>query len=199
MTHRSDSRLREALVRRDEIHRGAYLVFRRDVVADADGGEHVREVVVHPGGVCVLALLPDERLLFVRQYRHAVGEVLLEIPAGTLDRGADGEREDPAAAAARELAEETGYRAGRWRELGSFFTAPGFATEEMFIYLAWQLEPVEDYAGPAPDERLELATLSLDDALALAKSGGVRDAKTIVGLYLADELRRAGELPATAS
>jgi len=163
----------ERLLFREVLAEGRLLTFRLDTVADADGEERRREVVVHPGGVAVL------------QYRHAVERICLEIPAGTLDRGPDGEREDPATAAQRELAEETGHRAREWRPLGRFFTAPGFATEEMHLYLATGLEPAEAGVGPDAGEHLELDSLPLDEALALAVAGEIEDAKTLVGLLLA--------------
>src|SRR5207247_6195183 len=97
-----------------------------------------------PGGVCVAPIAPDDRVLLVRQWRHAAGHALLEIPAGTLDREPDGSTEDHAGAAARELEEETGSRAGSWRYLGAFYTAPGFTSELMHLYLATNLVPVHE-------------------------------------------------------
>jgi ADP-ribose pyrophosphatase len=175
----------ERLLFREVLAEGRLLTFRLDTVADADGEERRREVVVHPGGVGIVALTADRRVLLVRQYRHAVERICLEIPAGTLDRGPDGEREDPATAAQRELAEETGHRAREWRPLGRFFTAPGFATEEMHLYLATGLEPAEAGVGPDAGEHLELDSLPLEEALALAVAGEIEDAKTLVGLLLA--------------
>jgi len=189
-----DEELRETLLESEILHSGSYISLRRDVVRDGGGQRRQREVVIHPGAVAILALLDDGRLLLVRQYRHAVGEVCLEIPAGTLDRLPDGRTEPPAEAAVRELTEETGYRAGRWRKLAAFYTAPGFASEEMHLYLATQLTPVDGYAGPAPDERLELAPVPWAEALELAQQGGVRDAKTLVGLFWLELLARRGEL-----
>lgn len=126
-----ESELIERLVRREVLSGGTYLTYARDAVADQDGQEHERDVVLHPGAVTVVALLPDRRMLLVRQYRHPAGEVLLELPAGTLDRHDGGGTEDPLAAAKRELFEETGHRAANWRRLAEFYTAPGFATEKM--------------------------------------------------------------------
>jgi 8-oxo-dGTP pyrophosphatase MutT (NUDIX family) len=186
--------LHETLTSRERLHQGRYIDLLRDEVTDARGRRHVRELVVHPGAVAMVPLRDDGKVLLVRQYRHGAGTTLLEIPAGTLDRADDGTREDPAVAAARELTEETGYRAANWRALGSFFTAPGFATEEMFLYLATGLEEVADYAGPAPDELLELVPVAWAEALAMAERGDIRDAKTLVGLWRVDALMRAGEL-----
>jgi ADP-ribose pyrophosphatase len=184
----------ERPVRAETLVEGRLLTFRRDTVIDAKGAERTREVVVHPGGVGVLAVTADRRLLLVRQYRHAVGDVCLEIPAGTLDRQPDGTTEDPFAAARRELAEETGYLAGGWRKLGSFWTAPGFTTEEMHLYLATDLTEDVDGAGPDEEESLELESVPLDEVVALVEGGAVRDAKTIVGILWLARLVEAGEL-----
>jgi ADP-ribose pyrophosphatase len=184
----------ERLLTREVLAEGRLLTFRLDIVADADGEERRREVVVHPGGVAILALTADRQVLLVRQYRHAVERMCLEVPAGTLDRGPDGKREDPALAARRELAEETGFRAARWRLLARFFTAPGFATEEMHLYLATDLQPADDGPGPDADERLELIRLPLDEALALAEAGQIEDAKTLCALLLAGRLAARDEM-----
>lgn len=188
----NDDYLRETLVEREYVHRG-HVDFVRDHVVDADGAHHLREVVHHPGAVAVVAIRDGDHVLLVRQWRHAVGGALLEIPAGTLDVAADGTKEQPAAAAARELIEETGYRAANWRSLGSFFTAPGFASEEMFLFLATGLEPVEGYGGPAEDERLELEPMAWPEALAMARRGDIHDAKTLVGLLTVDALLENGD------
>jgi ADP-ribose pyrophosphatase len=185
----ADDRLRETLVNRRELYAGKYLALRLDTVADADGKDHSREVVVHPGAVAIVPLLDDGRVLLVRQYRHAAGEICLELPAGTLDRADDGAAEEPTLAARRELTEETGYRAAEWQTLGSFFTAPGFATELMHLYVARGLSPVEGYAGPDTDERLDVVPLPWQEALAMAERGEIRDAKTLVGLFWVDRLR----------
>lgn len=184
----------EALLRRETLAEGRLLTFRLDTIADAEGVERRREVVVHPGGVAVVALTADRRVLLVRQYRHAVERICLELPAGTLDRDDDGTAEEPAMAARRELAEETGHQAAEWRLLARFFTAPGFATEEMHLYLATGLSPAGEGIGPAPDERLELVSLPLDQALGLADQGAIEDAKTLVGLLAVGRLAARGDL-----
>ena len=120
-------------------------------------------------------MLGRSRVLFVRQYRRAVGRVLLELPAGTLEAG---ERRD--VCARRELLEETGWRAGRLRRLGRFYAAPGFLSEEMTVFLATGLRP--GTAHPEPDELVTPVVLTLRQALAKIRSGAIRDAKTIIGL-----------------
>ena len=126
----------------------------------------------------------------MRQYRVAAGQLLLEIPAGTLDIAKDGSTEDPELASRRELEEETGYRARSWRKLGRFYTAPGFTSELMHLYLAEDLVPADkDRLGPDEDERLTLERLPWRDALAAAERGEYLDAKTLVGLFWLGRLR----------
>jgi ADP-ribose pyrophosphatase len=177
--------LAERVVDTKILHRGHYLDFRIVTVERADGSRATRHIVGHPGAVAIVAIDDADRVLLVRQWRVAAGAALLEIPAGTLDvDAATAKTEDPDAAAARELEEETGYRAGRWEKLGSFWTAPGFATELMHLYLATDLRPAEDErAGPDEDERLELERMPWPDAVAAADRGEIVDAKSLVGLY----------------
>ena len=119
----------------------------------------------------------------VRQWRVAAGQALLEIPAGTLDVADDGSIEDPDLAARRELEEETGMRAGTWRLLARFYTAPGFTSELMHLYLATDLRPADGHRlGPDEDEHLLLERLPWRDALAAAERGEIADAKSLVGL-----------------
>jgi ADP-ribose pyrophosphatase len=191
--HPGDDRLRETVVGSRVVHRGHYLEVRVDEIATPDGRRSQRDVVGHPGAVAIVALDPEDRVLMVRQFRLAAGRTLLEIPAGTLDRAADGALEDPDLAARRELEEETGFRAATWEHLGAFWTAPGFATELMHLYLARDLSPAhDDRLGPDEDERLELEHLPWRDAVAMAEDGRLADAKSIVGLLrLARILERA--------
>src|SRR6185312_6121395 len=139
-----DDDLVERVVDSEVIHHGRYLTFRIDTIERADGTRSTRDLVGHPGAVAVIAIDPEDRVLLVRQWRTPALRVLLEIPAGTLDVDAAGVIEDPEIASRRELEEETGYRARTWRKLASFWTAPGFATELMHLYLATDLEPVEE-------------------------------------------------------
>jgi ADP-ribose pyrophosphatase len=146
--------------------------------------------VGHPGAVAIVALDDQDQVLLVRQWRPAAGKALLELPAGTLDVATDGTVEDPERAARRELEEETGYRAGSWQHLTSFWTAPGFATELMHVYLATDLSPAhEDRLGPEEDERLALEAKPWREAVELATNGGISDAKSIVGLLWLDRTR----------
>ena len=180
------------------LHRGRYLEFRVDTIERADGTRSERDIAGHPGAVAIVAVDPDGQILFVRQWRTPAARVLLEIPAGTLDVDeASGEIEDPDLAARRELEEETGYRAATWERLSSFWTAPGFATELMHLYLATDLVAAhpDERLGPDEDEHLRLERHSLDDALAAVERGEIADAKSIVGLLW---VARSGA-PAAAS
>jgi len=140
-----------------------------------DGVEHVHEVVRHPGAVVILPLLDDGRLCLLRNYRVAVDQTLIELPAGTLEPD-----ENPAETALRELAEETGYRAGRIEHLLTFCMSPGILDEQMHLYLARQLQP-----GPMalePGEDIQPMLCTWDESLEMVRRGEIRDAKTLVGL-----------------
>jgi len=192
--HPADDRLREVVVGTRTVYRGHYLEVRVDEILMPDGGRSTRDIVGHPGAVAIVALDAEDRLLMVRQFRLAAGRTLLEIPAGTLDRALDGSLEDPDLAARRELEEETGVRAGSWQHLGAFWTAPGFATELMHLYLARDLAPAhEARLGPDDDERLELEHVPWREAVAMVEGGQIADAKSLVGvLWLARILEAPG-------
>jgi len=187
--------LRETVIATDVIHRGRVGTFRIDTIQFSDGRTSTREILSHPGAVAIVALDPDGQVLLVRQWRTAAGRALLEIPAGTLDvlDAGMGLIEDPGSAAPRELEEETGYRARSWRKLAAFWTAPGFASELMHLYLATDLVAArEDRLGPDEDERLELVRLPFSDALRAIEQGEICDAKSIVGLYWLARLQASG-------
>lgn len=163
------------------IYDGHIISLRVDAVELADGHRSSREVVEHRGAVAILPW-DGERLTLVRQWRQPVAQELLEIPAGTIDPG-----EEPLVTARRELAEETGIVAERWEAGPEFYTAPGFCTERLFLYLATDLRQAEA-TGPA-DEVIEVTQLSLAAALEAVDRGAVADAKSIVGiLWLARRL-----------
>jgi 8-oxo-dGTP pyrophosphatase MutT (NUDIX family) len=140
------------------------------------------EIAHHPGGAAVVALDADGQVCLLRQYRHAAGGWLTELPAGKLDGG-----EPPLQCARRELAEEAGMQAARWTELGRFYTSPGVLTEQIHLYLAEDLRPVA--AQPEAHEVLTVNWVPFEAALAEARSGRLDDGKTIVGLVRAAELR----------
>ena len=161
----------------EELYDGGFISLQRRRFRHEDGEEVVRDIVVHTGAVGVVVLDEDERLWFVRQPREAVGEPdLLEIPAGKLDQ----EGESPLEAGKRELAEEIGKRAERWEPLGSFYTTPGFATEEIHLFLATGLSDVER-PEVDEDERIHIEVRPLSELAAILAE--TKDSKTLIGLY----------------
>jgi ADP-ribose pyrophosphatase len=154
----------------------------RKVQTTPDGQTHAREIVCHPGSVVLLPLLEDGRVVLIRNYRVAIDDWLVELPAGTLTRG-----EEPLAAARRELAEETGYRARSLDLLCSFYPSPGILDERMHLFLATGLEP-----GPTEldsGEQIEPCPVAWPEALQMARDGRIRDAKTLTGLLYYEVFR----------
>jgi ADP-ribose pyrophosphatase len=141
------------------------------------------EIVRHPGGAAVLPLLDDGRVVLIRQFRPAIGAMVLEIPAGRLEIGEAAEE-----CARRELAEEVGYRAGRLEKLGEMLSSVGFCDERIYLFLGRDLEVVP--AAPEPDEFIEVLILSLEEALAALHAGEISDGKTQLALLLARERLR---------
>jgi ADP-ribose pyrophosphatase len=165
----------------ERIHAGRVFEVVRERVRLASGLEQVLEFVRHGGAVAIAARRDDGRLVLVRQYRHATGETLLEVPAGRLEPG-----EEPLQAAQRELEEETGFAAGRWSELRRFYAAPGFCSERLVLYLAEELRPCGPERRAAdPDEELEVVLLEPAEVLAQA-----RDAKTLLAALLVERASR---------
>jgi len=159
---------------------GRVFKVRKDHVVLEDGRESSVDVVVHPGAVALIPVDSVNQLWFVRQYRHASGGELLELPAGTLERG-----EAPEECAERECQEEIGMSPGRLEHLGGFFLAPGYSTEFLEVYLASELRP-----GPRPpdaDEQLQVEKLSLGRVAELLRRGELRDAKSLASLTLAGQ------------
>jgi ADP-ribose pyrophosphatase len=169
--------LRETRTSRRTIYSGRLLTFYEDDVRLADGTRAQREVVAHPGAVAIVAIDDDNRVVLVRQWRHAVGRALWELPAGTRDRD-----EAPARTAERELAEETGLRAERITPLATAPLTPGYSTELMHFFLATGL--TEGPTDRDADERMDVERFDRDEILALVRDGEV-DVKTIGGLGLA--------------
>jgi ADP-ribose pyrophosphatase len=142
-----------------------------------DGQTATKEIILHPGAVGILALVDDEHLCLLRNYRFPLNETLWEIPAGTLEPG-----EEVLHAAQRELAEETGYQAGKWDKLTAFYPSPGVLNEVLHIYVARELTPGAMH--PEPDEQMEPHAVALTQALAWVHDGTIRDAKTMIALLL---------------
>lgn len=155
-----------------QIYDGKVVKVFKDDIEIADGHKTFREVVKHSGGVVILALKDKNTILFVRQFRYPMKEVLLELPAGKLEYG-----EDPFKAAKRELEEETGYCANKWTDLGYVYTSPGYSDEKLHLYMAQDLEYT--HCHPDEGEILEPLELSYDEALQMIKDGKIVDAKTL--------------------
>jgi ADP-ribose pyrophosphatase len=157
------------------IYEGLVFGIRRDEVIEPSGVRTTREVITHPGSVVVLPVLPDGRILLIQQYRHAARQYLWELVAGRIDPG-----ETPKVAAARELIEETGYRAKRFRVFLDIFPTPGFLEERMFILLAEGLTAGE--AEPEEDEKIISRAYNRKQLEEMIRSGKLRDAKSIAGI-----------------
>lgn len=167
-----DAHLIERPLTREELLRGGFLHAVRDTVVLPDGREAKREFILHPGAVVVVPLLDDGRVLLERQYRHPVGQVVIEFPAGKLDAG-----EDPLACGQRELREETGYTAAEWARAGSTHLAIAYSTEVIHIYFArgLQLGARELDDG----EFLDLLPATPSELLGWCRDGRVTDSKTL--------------------
>ncbi len=154
----------------------------RQIQRTPDGVEHIRETVQHPGAVTILPLFDDGRVCLIRNDRIAVEQVLIELPAGTLEPG-----EQPEVTAARELEEETGYRAAQLTKLHEFFMSPGILNERMHVYVAQGLAKTQTHFDAG--EQIENLIVTWDEAVRMALDGTIQDAKSIATLLLW-ELRR---------
>ena len=168
------------IVASETVFRGHIFSVASDRVLFSDGVERDREVVMHPGAAGAVALTPEGEVILVRQYRHAVKEILLEIPAGLLAPG-----EEPADCIRRELREEVGVEARELIPLAAFYTTPGCSNERFHLYLTEGVSPGEP--SPEDDEELEPAVMPFKEALNMVAAGEITDAKTIIGLLLAEK------------
>ena len=168
----------EKQVETKTVYRGKIVDVRRDVAELQNGNRAEREVVVHPGGVGIVAVTSDNKLLMVRQYRYPMEEEVLEIPAGKLDGG-----EDPFICAVRELSEETGFTAGRYVDLGAIYPSPGFCRETLYLYLALDLTPGEMHLDE--NELLSVEQVDIDELVDRVMANELKDAKTVVGIMKA--------------
>src|SRR4030042_4597214 len=166
------------VIARETIYHGHAFDVRRDEVRFENQNIAHLDIIEHVGPVTIIPVDHSGRILFVRQYRHAIGKELLELPAGTLDPG-----EMPENCALREIREETGYAAGKLTKIGEFFLAPGYSTEYMTVYLATDLHP-----SPLPgdvDEFISIEPVSTEQAYDLALNGGLQDGNSLAALLLA--------------
>jgi len=188
----ASSRAKTRVLSSKVVFKGKVFSVYRDEVIEPTGVENIREVIRHNGSVVILAVdesknTRDPEVILERQYRHAAGQFLLELPAGRVEPG-----EATLAAAKREMIEETGYRAKRWTLLTKYFASPGFLGEWMQIYLARDIRIGE--AQPEADEQIEVIRMPLSEALALASANKIHDGKTLIALMLYDRLRRENRL-----
>ena len=167
------------IVSSETLFKGRVFDLRRDWVAEPNGLEAMREIVVHPGSVVVLPVLSDGRIVLIRQYRHAAGQFLWELVAGHKEPG-----EDPLKGAHRELQEETGYKARRIRKLLEVFPSPGLLGEKMDIFMATGL--TKGKARPEDDERITTRILTLREAKDWIRSGRIRDSKSVAAILYYD-------------
>lgn len=170
------SELNEPTIKSDTIFEGKIIKVQVDRVRLPNGKTATRELVKHPGAVAVLPLTPDNRLVVVEQFRKPLEKVTVEIPAGKLDPG-----EDRLHCAKRELREETGYSADTWSHLVSFYTSPGFADEEIHLYIAEDLQPGQSQLDD--DEFVNVREITLDEAWTLIETADICDAKTVAAIY----------------
>jgi len=185
MKRRKPSTQKARTLRSKTVFRGAIFDVHRDLVIEPSGVRATREVIVHPGSVVILPVLPDGRIVLVRQFRYSTGHFLWELVAGRKNPG-----ESPLRAARRELLEETGYRARRYRLFLDVYPTPGFLSERMFIFLAGGLAAGE--AQPEDDEKITVRAFSVAVLETMLRRGRLRDAKSIAAiLYYLKFLRRA--------
>ena len=168
----------EKTLNSEVVYDGKVVTIIRDDVEVADGHKSFREVILHSGGVVIVALKDSETILLVKQFRYPIKQVVYELPAGKLEIG-----ENPDEACKRELEEETGYQAKSWQSLGYINTSPGICTEKLYLYLATDLE----FVGEHPDEGeiIKSYELKLSDVIEMINSGEINDAKTICAIYRA--------------
>jgi ADP-ribose pyrophosphatase len=177
-SHEKASIMKFELITSEPRYQGRAFNIRRDHVLLPNGRDTHLDIVEHIGSTIIVPMDTDGLIYFVRQYRHAAQMDMLELPAGTLEVG-----EDPMVCAQREVREETGMAAGKIKEIGGFYLAPGYSTEFMHVYLATELTP--DPLEADADEFLSVETMSLAKAMKLAETGELPDAKTLAALLLA--------------
>ncbi|MBQ2841860.1 MAG: NUDIX hydrolase [Clostridia bacterium] len=175
----------EKTAEKNYIYNGKIINVRRDMAELPNGKLSVREVVEHNGGVCVAAITEKNELIFVRQFRYPYMEVILELPAGKLEKG-----EDPFEAGKRELEEETGRVAAKYHDMGKFYPTPGYCGEIIHLYAAEEL--TETQMHPDDDEYLEVERIPLEKAVDMVVSGEIRDGKTIALILKVAEMQRRG-------
>jgi len=168
----------EKQIETETVYNGLIVNVKMDIAELQNGKKVRREVVEHPGGVCIVAVTKENKVLLVRQFRYTIKEELLEIPAGKLEKG-----EDPFECAVRELSEETGYTANEWIDLGVIYPSAGVYSETLYQYLALDLLPGEMH--PDDNELLSVEEVDINELIELIMANKMRDAKTIIGVLKA--------------
>ncbi|MDB5798063.1 MAG: hydrolase [Paucimonas sp.] len=176
-----DKHLEETCVDSQAVYDGHFLHISRDTVRLPDGKTALREYIRHPGAVVILPLLPDGRILLERQYRYPMHRVFIEFPAGKIDPG-----EDWLECAKRELAEETGYTAGRWQHVCTIHNAIAYSDEHLQLYLAQDLVPGK--ASLDEGEFLETMAVTLEELQQWVREGTVTDVKTVIGSFWLEKI-----------
>ena len=171
-------------MKREIVHVGRKIRVAVDTTTTPDGSTIRRDVVLHPGAVVILPVLDADHVVLLRNHRFVIGETLWEVPAGTVEPGEALEK-----CAERELAEETGYRAAKWRSLGFLYASPGVLDEKLHLFIAEELTPGPP--RPEPDEQLHPVTVRLDEAIRMCLAGEIKDAKTITSLLLWEKMKAA--------
>ncbi|MBN2395051.1 MAG: NUDIX hydrolase [Candidatus Atribacteria bacterium] len=167
--------LSEKTIRSEKIYKGRVIQLRKDEVTLPNGRKSTREIIEHPGAVVILAQNNQKKLLMVRQFRKAVEDTLIELPAGTLEPP-----EQVLDCARRELEEETGYQAKSWKKIFNFYSAPGFCNENLTLYFAQELNQTK--TNTDQDEFIEVLELNKEEILLLLQQDKIRDAKTLIGI-----------------
>ena len=170
---------------REIVHVGRKIRVAVDTTTTPDGHTIRRDVILHPGAVVILPVLDADRVVLLRNHRFAINETLWEVPAGTVEPN-----EPLQACAERELAEETGYVAAKWRSLGYLYASPGVLDEKLHLFVAEGL--TAGASRPEADEDLEAVTVTLADAVRMCLAGEIKDAKTVTALLLWERMTRPG-------
>ncbi|MBI1747947.1 MAG: NUDIX hydrolase [Acidobacteria bacterium] len=168
--------MKRKVIKQQPIYEGRVIKVSVDTVEQPDGSQVIREVVRHPGGAVAVPILPDGRIVLVRQFRYPIGRALLELPAGKLDPA-----EPPEVSVLRELEEESGFRAGAIRKICEFFPTPGFCDEVLHIFIAYDLQPGRQHLE-VDEEAMSVEIYSKTELSDMIARGEIVDGKTLVGL-----------------
>jgi ADP-ribose pyrophosphatase len=171
------------LIEKQVIYAGKKIRMEIHHLEAEDGHRFQKEIIVHPGAVVIVPFLAADTILLISNRRYAVGQILVELPAGTLDKG-----ESPMNAAGRELMEETGYVAARMKPLLNFFASPGIMSEKMYVFAAYDLKP--GTKALEAGEEIEVLPTKWDDAVKMIRTGEIQDGKTIATLLAYDRFYR---------